>query len=254
MEKLVYLAGHRSFKGEQWHCRWRSEALGGEIDLLLYLPVSFLRDQPTALLCYLPELGHSALRTAQRSGFQEDANRYDRLVVIPDLYPEGGDRHQQLRRVGARLERLERFFFDELLQLFDSPATATGLLGFGLGGSLALRWAGREPKRFAAVAGLATWAGFSRQPFYDEARDRETLARLDPLVFLPTLPAPLPPLWLAQGDHDPLQGQEINFMALCAALQTQPELQTVLAKGYDHSYYFVQSHWRDQLVFHNDHS
>ena len=87
MNPLELLASHTSFKGEQRLYRHYADSLHRPLEVAIYLPVaSLLKERPCAALYYLPGLQTNARLVASQSDYQRYANRYDTILVIPDLF------------------------------------------------------------------------------------------------------------------------------------------------------------------------
>ena len=87
MPHLEQLAAHTSFKGEQRLYRHYADSLRRPLELAIYLPVaSLLKQRPCDVLYYLPGLQTNARLVASQSDYQRYANRYDTILIIPDLF------------------------------------------------------------------------------------------------------------------------------------------------------------------------
>ena len=255
---IELLESHVSYKGEQRFYRDVAEPLDCDIELAIYVPVaSLLKERHCPVIYYLPELGVSARDMANQSDYQRYANRYDVLLVIPDIFATlSGSTGEQLRQFQEKRAAVEAYVCDSLprvmvhhFRTFD----VSGIMGYGFGGTVALDLALRHPGRYQGVSLFAPWLGFYGSLWQGEQCPGIDAA-LDPLVALETGERQLQtPLWLDQGDADPLLGAQIQFAAVERVLANQPaRVQLNPRKRYDHSFFFVHSHMREHLVFQDE--
>lgn len=83
---IELLAKHVSFKGEQRFYRDRAEPLARDVELAIYVPVAALQERHCPVIYFLPGLFHSARSIAVQTDYQRYANRYDTIMVIPDIF------------------------------------------------------------------------------------------------------------------------------------------------------------------------
>lgn len=257
---IELLSAHVSYKGEQRFYRDMAEPLGRDVELAIYVPVaSLLKDRHCPVLFYLPELDCSARDTANQSDYQCYANRYDIILVIPDIFSRlQGNVGEKLQQYQSERENIIHYLTQSLphvlehhFRIFD----AWGLMGYGFGGTVALDLALRYPELYRGISLYAPWLGFYGSVWFREhCQALGISAEIDPLVALESGEKQLRiPLWLDQGDADPLLGQQIQYEAVQRVLGTQHVSCTLnTRKRYDHSFFFVHSHAREQVVFHDD--
>ncbi|MDO5089963.1 MAG: alpha/beta hydrolase-fold protein [Cardiobacteriaceae bacterium] len=255
---IELLDTHVSYKGEQRFYRDRAEPLGREVELAIYVPVaSLLKERHCPVLYYLPELGSSARETANQSDYQRYANRYDIILVVPDVFAHlRGSSGEQLAAYQQDRKNIEQYLTQSLPRVLEHhfrTFDAWSLMGYGFGGTVALDLALRHPGLYRGVSLYAPWLGFHGSLWYQEL-GVELPSDIDPLSLLETGEKTLQiPLWLDQGDEDPLLGQQIQYEAVQRVLGDQPVSCTLnTRKRYDHSFFFVHSHTREHIVFHDD--
>lgn len=255
---IELLETHVSHKGEQRFYRDIAEPLGCDIELAIYVPVaSLLKERHCPVLYYLPELGTSARDMANQSDYQRYANRYDVLLVIPDIFATlSGSTAEQLAQYQQKRAAIETYLTDNLPRVMEyhfRTFDVSGIMGYGFGGAVALDLVLRHPGRYQGISLLAPWLGFYGSLWQSE-QCPDIAADLDPLVRLENGEQQLhTPLWLDQGEVDLLLGQQIQFAALERVLATQPaNVQINRRRRYDHSFFFVHSHIREHFVFQDE--
>lgn len=255
---IELLESHVSYKGEQRFYRDYAEPLGRDIELAVYVPVaSLLKERHCAVVYYLPELDCSARDVANQSDYQRYANRYDMILVIPDIFAgAAGDTAERLHRHQAEKEAVDAYLTASLPRVIDHhfrTFDVAGLMGYGFGGTVALDLALRYPGRYQGVSLFAPWLGFYGS-LWQQAHCPGIGAALDPLQALENGEKELhTPLWLDQGDADALLGSVIRFEAVERVLAAQPaECRLNRRKRYDHSFFFVHSHMREHIVFQDE--
>ena len=262
MNPLELLASHTSFKGEQRLYRHYADSLHRPLEVAIYLPVaSLLKERPCAALYYLPGLQTNARLVASQSDYQRYANRYDTILVIPDLFNVyQGDDIARTDQYTREHQAIAAYLQDELpatLAAHFALAPGRGIMGYGFGGTLAFPLARKKPDHYRSVSALAPWLGFHGTPWYEEHLARYGLpAEFDPLQWYLAHPdaAPLP-LWIDQGTEDDHLGNKINLDAFEEAVAPRiksGEIWINRRKRYDHSFYFVHSHIPEHFVFHNE--
>ena len=180
MNPLELLASHTSFKGEQRLYRHYADSLHRPLEVAIYLPVaSLLKERPCAALYYLPGLQTNARLVASQSDYQRYANRYDTILVIPDLFNVyQGDDIARTDQYTREHQAIAAYLQDELpatLAAHFALAPGRGIMGSGFGGTLAIYHARPQRLGARAVAGIYRHAVARRTP-----RARPTAGTLRP--------------------------------------------------------------------------
>lgn len=255
---IELLDTHVSYKGEQRFYRDYAEPLGMDIELAIYVPVaSLLKERHCPVIYYLPELDTHARDVANQSDYQRYANRYDMILVIPDVFAGlSGSTSERLQQYQAQSEAINTYLTASLPRVIEHhfrTFDVCGLIGYGFGGTVALNLALRYPERYKGVSLFAPWLGFHGSLWQQEYCP-DIAAELDPLHALESGDKTLTtPVWLDQGDADAMLGSQIQFEAVERVLAAQPaSCQIHRRKRYDHSFFFVHSHMREHIVFQDD--
>ena len=261
---LELLASHTSFSGEQRLYRHYAETLHRPLELAIYLPLAALGEaRPCDVLYYLPGLQTNARLVASQSDYQRYANRYDTILVIPDLFNvyQGDDiaRANQFAREHAALAAYLQDELPAVLAAHFALKPGRGIMGYGFGGTLAIYHARTHPGSYHSASALAPWLAFMSTPWGDEHLARFNLPQhFDPNDWYTAHPdAPPLPLWIDQGSDDDHLGSKIRldlFEATVATRIARGEIWINWHPRYDHSFYFVHSHIREHFVFHSEQS
>ncbi len=253
------ITSHTSFRGEQRRYRDFAEPLGRQIELEIYVPRAQLRGDPCVVLYYLPSLQTSAELVASQSDYQRYANRYDTILVIPDLFCRyHGREEERVAAYWAEREQIEIYLTQSLPEVIDHHFNAyeiRSIMGYGFGGTLALTLALEARLLYRSASALAPWVGFYGTPWFEERfADLEIGAEIDPVQwFAAHSDERVVPIWIDQGDEDDYLGKQICLQTLEKYFAVHPqreELWVNWRKRYDHSFYFVHSHIREHFVFH----
>lgn len=159
---LELLASHTSFSGEQRLYRHYAETLHRPLELAIYLPLAALgKARPCDVLYYLPGLQTNARLVASQSDYQRYANRYDTILVIPDLFNvyQGDDiaRANQFAREHAALAAYLQDELPAVLAAHFALKPGRGIMGYGFGGTLAIYHARMHPGSYHSASALAPW-------------------------------------------------------------------------------------------------
>lgn len=257
---MELLACHTSFKGEQRYYRHFAQTLQCSLQLAIYIPVaSLLKNCPCHINYYLPGLQTDALLVASQSDYQRYANRYDTILVIPDLFKTyHGDDESRVGQYMQEHESIHNYLLHELPALMQehfSTCSGRSIMGYGFGGTLAIYLALQHPEHYRSISALAPWIGFYGNTWYNEHLVQYDLpAHFDALQWYRDHPTTTPlPLWIDQGTEDDHLGSKIDLDAFENFIATQPISENIWInwrKRYDHSFYFVHSHIREHFVFH----
>ena len=156
MNQLEQLEAHTSFKGEQRIYRHYAETLRRPLEIAVYVPVAMLlKERPCHTTYYLPGIQTNARLVASQSDYQRYANRYDTILVIPDLFhPYQGDDNARVGQYTYERDTLDDYLLEELPDLLSANLATTG--GRGIMGGQSLLGGlgrGREDRQLAAARG-----------------------------------------------------------------------------------------------------
>lgn len=254
------LESHTSFKGEQRVYRDIAEPLERDMELAIYVPVAALKGKPCKVLYYLPGLQTNVRLVASQSDYQRYANRYDTLVVIPDLFNVyHGDDVERVGQYAQERKAMHEYILQNLpaiMEHYFPSFREASIMGYGFGGTLAMNIA-LHYSQYRSVSALAPWLGFYNTPWYLENLAHFDLpVDYDPLQWYEQNPkADSPPLWIDQGLEDDHLGRQIQLNAFEQVVSTRQDCDEIWInrhKRYDHSFYFVHSVIREHFVFHNE--
>jgi S-formylglutathione hydrolase len=268
------LESHACFGGTQEVWRHRSQVLGCEMRLGVYLPPQAAH-APCPVVYWLSGLTCSEQNFITKAGAQAHAARLGLVLVAPDTSPRGeGVADEPGYDIGlgagfyvdatqdpwARHYRMHDYVTGELPGLVDGQFPTNGaraISGHSMGGHGALVAALRHPGRYRSVSAFAPIAAPSRVPWGEKAfsrylgEDRATWAAWDACELVRS---PLPerlPLRIEQGGADEFLDTQLRPDLLEAACRDRGHpLDLRLRPGYDHSYYFIASFIGEHLDFH----
>lgn len=256
--QIELLRKHTSFKGQQRYYQDLAEPLNRHIELAIYLPEAVMANKHCSVIYYLPDIHASAHKTASQSDYQRYANRYDMIVVIPDIFGDyQGEVSERLARYQQEHNAITTYITEYLPSVIEHHFRAyetRSIMGFGFGATLALNLALTYPEQFRSLSLFSPWIGFSNTPWFNSLTPTPQTA-LDPITKLTQKTKKIIPTWIDIGADDQLLGKQIHIERLEHALSELPKAhQTYLNQRphYDHSYYFVASHIREHFVFHAD--
>lgn len=259
--QMKFLESHVSFKGEQRLYRYYSNVLERQLDLQIYVPVAQLKEKSCVVLYYLPSLSSDAQLLASQSDYQRYANRYDLMVVIPDIFSAyRGNRQQKLMQYWAEREKIAQFIIEELPALMAEHFyiyDVQGGMGYDFGGTVMLNLGLAYPEHFRGVSALAPWIGFWGTDWGKANVEALGIdASIDPaMAFVQGDAAEnCPPIWIDQGTEDPYLGAQIQPDRIQQAFGDHKNSENLwyrFHKKYDHSFYFVHSQIRQHFVFHS---
>ncbi len=199
-------------------------------------PVTRYIDAGDGVRIHITELGSpDAERTiVVVHGYDEHGERYiERLspmaeagyrVLIPDVRGHGrsGGRRGHVMRFDEFLDDVDR-----VLELVETPAERTGLLGHSNGGLISIAWALRDASRVGAVAVTSPFLGVALEPPKWKLAAASLLSRIAPKVSLPTeIKAEMvshDPAVVAAYADDPLGHRIVNARFFAEATKSADE-------------------------------
>jgi putative tributyrin esterase len=219
-------------------CDFFSDALGLSTSMTVLLPQQTLtqigmaghqRAGPTPVLYLLHGLSDDDTIWLRRTSIERYVAALGLAVVMPQVqrsfYADEAFGGRYWTFLSEELPELVSTFFR-----VSSDRHDTFVAGLSMGGYGALKWALRQPGRFAAAASLSgalevealrTGPGRSEDPhlFTRVFADRSLTGTPDDLFWLLTQndPQVLPALWVGCGAEDRLYSHNLRFVQACAA-------------------------------------
>ncbi len=272
---LTTISEQACFGGTQGFYSHQAESTGTEMRFALYQPPLSSSTRPPTLY-FLAGLTCNEETATIKAGAQRFAARHGLILVMPDTSPRGagitGEDDDWDFGSGAAFYldatkspwsvhyRMERYIVKELRQLvnahFPSDADATGIFGHSMGGHGALTLGLKHPGIYQSVSafapicaprdcpwGIKAFSGYfgdSRSHWADHDATRLLLAGKRQNLIL-----------VDQGSDDPfLETQLHPHLLQEACTQTGQPLTLRMQRGYDHSYYFIQTFVEDHIAHH----
>ena len=265
---------HRAcFGGWQDVCRHRSEVLGCDMTVGVYLPPQ-VEQGPCPVLYWLSGLTCTEQNFITKAGAQRYAAEHGIILVAPDTSPRGEDvadaeGYDLGKGAGfyvnatqapwASHYRMYDYIVDELPAWVEADPMASdrrAISGHSMGGHGALTIALKNPGRYRSVSAFSPIVAPTQVPWGQKAfaaylgDDREAWKAWDTVELVRQAREPLP-LLVDQGDADEfLQGQLKPELLQAAAAEAGHPLTLRLQPGYDHSYYFIASFIGDHIAHH----
>ncbi len=268
------LESHNSSKGEQRVYKHQSATLGCDMNFAVYLPKDALDGDNCPVLYYLSGLTCSEQNVIQKAGFQRFAARYGIIVVCPDTSPRGehvADDERYWIGQGAgfyvnataapydKNYRMYDYVNQELPEIVENNFPTNGLqsiTGHSMGGFGALYIGLTNPEKYSAISAFSPivsprqsdWGKDILPAYFGD--DTEKYLAIDPCELIKSAKTHIPIL-IDQGSGDEFLSNHLKTELLQqAAAEAQYPIEINMRKGYDHSYYFVQSYIMEHLVFH----
>lgn len=266
------LERHACFGGWQEVWRLRSEALGCDTKLAIYLPP---QAGPRPALYWLSGLTCTEQNFITKAGAQRYAAEHGLVLVVPDTSPrgpelpdaEGWDLGQgasfyldATQEPWARNYRMETWICHELPALLAASGTvgeARGIFGHSMGGHGALVLALRNPGLYRSVSAFSPIVSPSRVPWGRKAfaaylgPEEARWARQDAVELVRAGAAPELELLVDQGEADEFLELQLRPELLEAACREAGRpLRLRRHPGHDHSYYFIASFVGEHLAWH----
>lgn len=265
----------KCFGGVQGVYRHRSEAIGGDMEVAVYLPPQS-GERHVPVVTYLSGLTCTWENVTTKAGAQRYAADHGLALVCPDTSPRGSDHPGEHDDwdfgsgagfyVDATVEpwsrnyRMYTYVSEELpawvAENFRVDPERQGVTGHSMGGHGALTLAFRHPERYRSLSAFAPIVAPTRCPWGEKAfagylgDDRETWKAHDACELVGAS-GWSSPILIDQGDADPFLEEQLKpdlFREACAAADIELDLR--MQPGYDHSYYFIASFVGDHLAHH----
>ena len=279
---MELLNSHASFGGEQRFYQHSSREIGLPMKFSVFLPPQALAGEKVPALLYLAGLTCTEETFAIKAGAQQHAAAMGMALIAPDTSPRGqavqaidGASASWDFGIGAGFYldatqepwrthwRMESYLIQELLPLVSAQlpvdAQRLGIFGHSMGGHGALTLALRHPGLFKTVSAFAPICAPTQCPWGEKAftgylgADRMTWGEHDATVLMHNQPvAPYPQgILIDQGLSDSFLATQLHphlFEDACAQIGQPLTLRR--HAGYDHGYYFIQTHLQDHLAHH----
>ena len=264
---------HACFGGWQDVYRHRSEVLGCDMTVGVYLPPQ-VEQGPCPVLYWLSGLTCTEQNFITKAGAQRYAAEHGIILVAPDTSPRGEDvadaeGYDLGKGAGfyvnatqapwASHYRMYDYIVDELPAWVEADPMASdrrAISGHSMGGHGALTIALKNPGRYRSVSAFSPIVAPTQVPWGQKAfaaylgDDREAWKAWDTVELVRQAREQLP-LLVDQGDADEfLQGQLKPELLQAAAAEAGHPLTLRLQPGYDHSYYFIASFIGDHIAHH----
>ena len=264
---------HACFGGWQDVYRHRSEVLGCDMTVGVYLPPQ-VEQGPCPVLYWLSGLTCTEQNFITKAGAQRYAAEHGIILVAPDTSPRGEDvadaeGYDLGKGAGfyvnatqvpwASHYRMYDYIVDELPAWVEADPMASdrrAISGHSMGGHGALTIALKNPGRYRSVSAFSPIVAPTQVPWGQKAfaaylgDDREAWKAWDTVELIRQAREQLP-LLVDQGDADEfLQGQLKPELLQAAAAEAGHPLTLRMQPGYDHSYYFIASFIGDHIAHH----
>lgn len=267
------VAENRCFGGTQGVYRHKSQATGTEMTFAVYLPPAAQHGK-VPVLWYLSGLTCTHENAMTKAGAQEWAAEYGIALIFPDTSPRGegvaNDEAYDLGQgagfyVDATQEpwsphfKMWHYITHELPELvfgnFPLDREAQGITGHSMGGHGALTMAMTLPEHYKSVSAFSPIANPSESDWGRKqfaaylGDDKDAWLRHDATVLMRERGYP-GEILIDQGASDQfLDLLKPESLAHAMTERRQPG-EFRLQKGYDHSYFFVQTFMADHIRWH----
>ena len=273
--KIETVSEHRCFGGVQGYYSHEATSTKCAMRFSAFVP-SRAQSEPVPVLYYLSGLTCTEENFTVKAGVQRHAEQHGLLIVAPDTSPRGPDvPDDEAYDLGqgagfyvnatqdpwARHYHMYDYVVRELPKVVAAALPADmdrqGIFGHSMGGHGALTIALHRPEVYRSVSALAPICAPSAIPFGQKilrtylGDDKAAWEHHDATALV-TAGKTTSPILLDQGDDDEFyQGGNMStedFAAACGAAGQALDLR--MQKGYDHSYFFVQSFIGDHIAHH----
>ena len=275
MSKTERIEHRACFGGWQDVYRHRSDVLGSEVTVGVYLPPQAGQGKKLPVLYWLSGLTCNEQNFITKAGAQRYAAEHGIIIVAPDTSPRGDDVPTDeaydlgqgagfyvnaTRDPWAKHYRMYDYIVDELAaggEADGAASDARAISGHSMGGHGALMIALKNPGRYRSVSAFSPIVAPSQVPWGEKAfgaylgDDREAWKQYDTVELVKQGAAEKLPLLIDQGDADEfLEGQLKPQLLRAAAEAAGHPLELRMQPGYDHSYYFISSFIGDHIAHH----
>jgi S-formylglutathione hydrolase len=274
---IEFIESHRCFSGTLHICRHQSAATGTPMRFSAYVPDG---DGPFPVVTFLSGLTCTEENFTVKAGAYRKASSLKLVVIAPDTSPRGeGVANDPAYDLGqgagfyvdateapwAPHFRMESYVVKDLQNVvaenFPVDVKRQGVTGHSMGGHGALTLALKYPDIFRSVSAFAPIVAPTRCPWGEKAftaylgADRSTgIAHdaTDASLLMRKKPYP-GPILVDQGEADKFLEPQLHPDALERAAQESGQPLTLRRhRGYDHSYWFIQSVIEDHMTWHAD--
>ncbi|SNR67332.1 S-formylglutathione hydrolase [Puniceibacterium sediminis] len=269
---MEVISENRCYGGVQAVYSHPSNTCGVEMTFAAFIPPQ-AKDGPVPVLWYLSGLTCTHENAMNKGGFQEHAARHGIAVIYPDTSPRGDgvadDQAYDLGQgagfyVNATRDPWRRNFrmYDYIVSELRSVVTANlpvqdvhGITGHSMGGHGALTIALRNSELFESVSAFApiahpTRSDWGRKQLSAYLGDDETAWSNHDSTILLEQNGWKGDILIDQGEADQfLDLLKPEALADVMARRRQPGL-VRMQKGYDHSYYFINTFACDHVEWH----
>ncbi len=236
------------------------------------------KDGPTPFITFLSGLTCTHENFPHKAGAYRSASQEGVAILVPDTSPRGHhvpDDHAYDLGQGAgfyinatqepwkKHYRMESYLIDELNPLicheFPLLPEKQGVFGHSMGGHGALTLGLKYPKLFKSISAFSPIVAASQVPWGKKAFQHylgdyeDEWKKHDACALLLTAKNRLayPNILIDQGDRDDfLETQLKPQLFSIACHQVGQPLTLRMHRGYDHSYYFIQSYIDDHIQHH----
>ncbi|HWG10842.1 MAG TPA: S-formylglutathione hydrolase [Rhodanobacteraceae bacterium] len=271
------LSEQRCFGGTQGFYRHESRACGGSMTFAVYAPPQAGHGK-VPVLFYLAGLTCTPETFPIKAGAQRVAAELGLMLVAPDTSPrdtgiEGAtDDWEFGEGAGFYVDatqppwasrfRMETYVVDELPALiarnFPADLRRCGIMGHSMGGHGALTLALRHPGRYRSLSAMSPIAAPTRVPWGERrifgmylGADRGEWKRHDASELVRSGARFDGTILIDQGEDDPYLREQLRPELFEQACRDAGQPLTLrMQRGYDHSYWFVQSFIEDHLRHH----
>ncbi|ASO28636.1 S-formylglutathione hydrolase [Vibrio anguillarum] len=265
---------------EGWHKQYThsSQVLGCSMRFAIYLPPQAAY-QSVPVLYWLSGLTCSDENFMQKAGAFQSAAKLGIAIVAADTSPRGEDVPDDpqgaydfglgagfyLNATQAPWDKhyqMYSYIVQELPALIEQHFPVNqqrAIAGHSMGGHGALTIGLKNPQRYRSISAFSPISNPIHCPWGQKAfrhylgSNLQDWKQYDTVELLTTHSSSLPIL-IDQGEEDPFLHEQLKPERLLAAAQaSNSPLSLRMHKGYDHSYFFIQSFIDDHLAFHAQH-
>ncbi|KMK65474.1 S-formylglutathione hydrolase [Puniceibacterium sp. IMCC21224] len=269
---MEIVSENRCFGGVQTVYKHASKSCGVDMTFAAYLPPQ-AEDGPVPVLWYLSGLTCTHENAMTKGGFQEHAARNGVAVIFPDTSPRGGgvadDQAYDLGQGAGFYVNATRDPWKPHFQMYDYIVSELrglvqdnlpisdrhGITGHSMGGHGALTIALRNPDLFDSVSAFApianpTRSDWGRKQLSAYLGDDETAWSCHDATILLQEHGWKGDILVDQGSADQfLDLLRPEALAEAMTKRRQPGIVRI-QKGYDHSYYFINTFACDHIEWH----